>query len=58
MIDLAKLTSLSDWPAIRTKIEQAVVSVLGPMPKEKVELQTKTIDEMQFSGFVRRGSPR
>ncbi len=54
MIDLAKLTSLSDWPAIRTKIEQAVVSVLGPMPKEKVELQTKTIDEMQFSGFVRR----
>ncbi len=54
MIELSKLTSLSDWPGARTKIETAVLAVLGNMPKEKVELQTKTIDEMQFPGFTRK----
>jgi len=54
MINLAKVTSRTDWPGIRGEIESTVLGVLGPIPKQRVELQTKTIDEMQFAGYVRR----
>ncbi|HNR36151.1 MAG TPA: dienelactone hydrolase family protein [Candidatus Hydrogenedentes bacterium] len=54
MVNLAKVGSLAQWRALRGEIEAAVLSLLGPLPKERVEIQTKTVDEMQFSGYVRR----
>jgi dienelactone hydrolase len=54
MVNLAKVSCLAAWPAVRSEIEAVVLAALGPMPKERIELQTKTVDEMQFSGYVRR----
>jgi len=54
MIDLSKVKSPAQWPSTRAKIEAAVVEVLQAVPKERTELQVKTIDEMQFSTYVRR----
>jgi cephalosporin-C deacetylase-like acetyl esterase len=54
MVNLAKVSSLSGWPAIRNEIESAVLAALGPIARERMELQTKTVDEMQFNGYVRR----
>ncbi len=54
MVNLGKVKSPSAWPATRAKIESAVLDVLESVPKERTELQVKIIDEMQFSGYVRR----
>lgn len=54
MVNLAKIKNLTEWPTIRGEIEATVRQVLGALPKERVELQTKTVDEMQFTGYVRR----
>ncbi len=54
MVNLAKISNLTAWRAARTEIESAIASVLGPIARERVELQTKTVDEMQFAGYVRR----
>ncbi len=39
---------------MRKEIEAAVASVMGKMPKELVDLQTKVADETDFPGYVRR----
>ena len=54
MLDLAKVKKLAEWPRLRAELEKTVQSVLGPIPKVRIELQTKTVDEMQYSGYVRR----
>lgn len=55
MVNLAKVSSLSGWPGVRSQIESVVLSVLGPTAtKDRVELQTKTVDELSFPGHVRR----
>jgi dienelactone hydrolase len=54
MQDLSKLKGLSEWPAVREKIEAAVRNVLGDMDTERVELQMKTLDETSFPGYTRR----
>ena len=55
MVNLARVNSLSGWPGVRSQIESVVLSVLGPVAaKERVELQTKMVDELSFPGFVRR----
>ena len=54
MVNLAKVNSLASWPGLRAEIESTVSTVLGAIPKERVEIQTKTVDEMQFNGYVRR----
>jgi dienelactone hydrolase len=54
MHDLSKVKSLSDWPAVRTSIETAVAEVLGDIPKERADLQIKTMDEMSFPGYTRK----
>ena len=54
MHDLGKLKGLSEWPAVRSSIEKAVTDMVGEIPKEKVELQLKTQDELSFPGFTRR----
>jgi len=54
MINLAKVSELTNWPGLRSQIEASVLAVLGAMPKERVEVQTKTVDEVQFPGYVRK----
>lgn len=54
MFDLAKLKNPSAWAVMRKEIETAVRSVLGEMPKERIEPQVKTVDEVDFRGYVRR----
>ncbi|HEX71908.1 MAG TPA: hypothetical protein ENN65_01125 [Candidatus Hydrogenedentes bacterium] len=54
MVDLTKLKSPSDWAAVRGEIEAAVRGVLGPIPKDPIDLQIKTVDEVEFRGYTRR----
>lgn len=54
MADLSKVKTPSEWHAVRRAIETAVMDALGPMPKERVELQVKIIDEFQGPNYVRR----
>ena len=55
MVNLARVNSLSGWPSARGQIEATVLSVMGPIAsKDRVELQTKTVDELSFPGYVRR----
>jgi cephalosporin-C deacetylase-like acetyl esterase len=54
MSELAKLKSLSEWSKLRSSFESKVLAQLGAMPKERGELQTKVLDEIQFSGYSRR----
>ncbi|MBP8130045.1 MAG: dienelactone hydrolase family protein [Candidatus Hydrogenedentes bacterium] len=54
MLDLAKLKNLSTWPKMRAEIEASLLAVLGELPKERVELQAKTVDELEHAGYVRK----
>ncbi|MBI5094270.1 MAG: dienelactone hydrolase family protein [Candidatus Hydrogenedentes bacterium] len=54
MTELAKLKSLSEWSKLRNAFESKVLAQMGTLPKERGELQTKVLDEVQFSGYTRR----
>ncbi len=54
MVSLEKVKKPSQWSAARTKIESTVLDVMGKLSKERTELQVKTIDELQYSTYVRR----
>jgi dienelactone hydrolase len=54
MVNLSKVNSLAAWPAARNEIETTVRHLLGAFPKERVDLQMKTIDEISGPGYVRR----
>lgn len=54
MISLGKLKSLEEWRTIREEIRSAFGAALGVLPKEHVELQVKTVDEMDFGSYTRR----
>lgn len=54
MFELSKLTSASQWPALRKQIEDSLLDVLGRFPKDRAELQVKIVDERSFRGYVRR----
>ena len=54
VIDLLKVTRPSEWPKQRTKIESKVLSVLGALPKENIDLQVKIVDEESGPGYVRQ----
>lgn len=54
MVQLEKIKTTSDWQRARAEIEEEVRGVLEEIPRERPELQVKTIDEMQFPGYVRR----
>lgn len=54
MVNLAKMNSVSGWRTARTELEATVAALLGPAPKERVELQTKTVDEVSYPGYVRK----
>lgn len=53
-VDLTKVKSPAEWHTGRRKIESTIFAVLESLPKERAELQVKTIDEVQFPGYVRR----
>lgn len=54
MTDLTKLKSPTGWPEMRKIIEEGVAALLGPIPRERIEVQVKTVDEVEFRGYVRR----
>jgi dienelactone hydrolase len=54
MVDLTKIKSAADWASKRTEIEQSVLGVLGELPRPKLDLQVKTVDEVEYHGYVRR----
>lgn len=54
MVELSGLKSLGEWPKARGSIETVVRGVLGHLPRERNELQLKTLDEDSFGGVVRK----
>lgn len=54
MFDLAKVKSPIEWPGLRQQIVEAVVDIMGPLPKKRAELQVKTLDERDYPGYVRK----
>lgn len=53
-MDLSKLKSPVMWPGMRQQVVQAVNEVLGPISRDKLDLQLKTVDEVEFRGYVRK----
>lgn len=54
MIDLAKIKKISEWPKARKEIESVVRGILAALPKERADLQAKTVDEVQLPSCTRR----
>lgn len=54
MVDLTKIKTAAEWAGKRSEIEQRVQGVLGEMPRPKLDLQVKTVDEVEYPGYVRR----
>lgn len=54
MLETGQVKDLADWPKHRAQIESAVNGVLGPLSREKPDLQVKVMDELSFPGFVRQ----
>lgn len=54
MVDLGKLKGLGGWMGARQEIEAAVRGALGALPAQHVEIQLKTVDEMDYPGYTRR----
>ncbi len=54
MVELGKVKSLTSWPGMRGKVEKLVTEAFGELPKDKPDLQVKTVDEIEFAGYVRR----
>jgi dienelactone hydrolase len=51
---LSAVKERGDWPATRQKIEAAIHSLLGKLPKDPIDPQAKIIEEQTLSGVVRR----
>lgn len=54
MLDLARVKNALAWAGARQRIEASLLEVLGTLPKDNVDLQIKTADELEFPGYVRR----
>ncbi|MBI1318178.1 MAG: hypothetical protein GC168_04395 [Candidatus Hydrogenedens sp.] len=54
MVEFGKLKSPIEWPGVRAGVVEAAVEVIGQLPKKRVELQVKTLDERDFPGYVRK----
>lgn len=54
MLDIGKMKGLGDWPKMRRSIESTVKTVLGELPQNQVDPQIKTVEELEFPGFLRR----
>jgi len=51
---IESLAEVTDWPKQRKGIQDALRKLLGKLPKQRVDLQLKTIDEQDFPGYTRR----
>lgn len=51
---LTAVKGVADWAKARKNIETAVFSVMGKLPKELPDIQTKIIDEVDFPGYSRK----
>lgn len=48
------LAEVTDWPKQRKSIQDTLRKLLGKLPKQRVDLQLKIIDEQDFPGYSRR----
>jgi len=53
-VELGKLKLPSAWPGLRATIEADMRAILGKLPEKRVEVQVKTVDEMDYPGYTRR----
>lgn len=53
-IDLSKLKAPAAWPGMRQQVVASLAELLGPVSREKLDLQLKTVDEVEFRGYVRK----
>lgn len=53
-IDLSKLKGPMMWQGMRQSVVQSVSEVVGPFSRDKLDLQLKTVDEVEFRGYVRK----
>ncbi len=51
---IESLAEVTDWPKQRKGIQDALRKLLGKLPKQRVDLQLKVIDEQDFPGYTRR----
>ena len=54
MVDYGKVKGFADWPKLRGELESDILGQIGPLPRERADLQVKILDETQFAGYVRR----
>lgn len=54
MMELTKLKSPAAWASMRAEIAGAIGDIVGAPPRERVDVQAKTVDEYEFRGYVRR----
>lgn len=52
--DLAKLSSLDQWPAMRKEIASELQKLLGPTPDLPADMQVKIVDEIEGPGYIRK----
>jgi dienelactone hydrolase len=48
------LAEVTNWPKQRKRYEDALRKLLGKLPKQRVDLQLKVMDEQDFPGYMRR----
>jgi dienelactone hydrolase len=53
MTDLTKLKGPIDWLSVRGEIESALLGMLGKIPRERVDLEVNSMDEVEGFGYVR-----
>lgn len=53
-IDLSKLKGPAQWQGMRQQVVQTLSEVVGPLNRDKLDLQLKTVDEVEFRGYVRK----
>lgn len=54
MADLGELKTVADWPKARPKLEKEIAAYLGKFPRERADLQIKTMDESVRGRVIRR----
>jgi len=53
-IDLSKLKAPAAWSGMRQQVSRRLTDLLGPVNREKLDLQLKTVDEVEYRGYVRK----
>ncbi len=53
MLNLTDVAEVTKWPQARNELESLVIKTLGKIPKQRVDVQVKVIDEQSFGGYTR-----